>query len=177
MSSYVFIIFFRKENQKFYIKSNPEHKHLSGNVIVKLNHNTNFPIVKNQKVLISEHLLDVSPENEGRLQLIVINGNSDKKENSVLKKISFDPNETKKVTVGRDKSAIVCLKDNGFSKIHSTFLFDANKKIWELRDGTDYKPSTNGTWIYAESSYEICDNMVIEVGTSKLKINLFENFQ
>ncbi len=157
------------------MKSNPDHKHLSGNLIVRLSTNMNFPITKNKKILISEHLFDVSPKADGKLEILVINGNSENKANSILKKECFDPKEIQLVTVGRDKSATIFLKDKGFSKIHTSFLWNRVKKFWELKDGNEEKPSTNGTWIYAESSYEIFDDTLIEVGSSKLKINLFEN--
>ena len=143
-------------------------------MIVKLNPNKTYPIIKNHKILLSEHLFDVSPLNEGKLEIIVINGNSENKENSV-RRITFDSCDVNLITVGRDKSSSICLKDKGFSKIHSSFLWNCDKKYWELRDGIKDKPSTNGTWIYAESSFEICDDTIIEVGSSKLKINLFEN--
>lgn len=171
----MFIIFYNKENKKFYLKSNPDHKNLSGNVIVKLGTKMCFPIIKNRKILISEHLFDVSPKPDGKLEILVINGSSENKANSTLKKECFDPEEIQVVTVGRDKSATIFLKDKGFSKIHTTFLWNRVKNFWELKDGNEEKPSTNGTWIYAESSYEISDETVIEVGSSKLRINLIEN--
>lgn len=147
---------------------------MSGNVIVKLNPNLRYPITKNQKILLSEHLFDVTPIADGKMEIIVINGNADNKDNSV-KRLTFDSRKTTIVTVGRDKVCTISLKDKGFSKVHSTFLWNPHKKIWEIKDGTEEKPSTNGTWIYAESSFEIVDDTIIEVGSSKLKINVFEN--
>ena len=118
----------------------------------------------------------MSPINDGKLEILIINGNSDNKANAALKKECYDPNEINSVTVGRDKAATIYLKDKGFSKIHTSFLWNWVKKFWELKDGNEEQPSTNGTWIYAESSYEICDDTVIEVGSSKLRISLIENY-
>jgi len=174
LSSYVFIIFFRKETKKYYIKSNPDHKNLSGNVIVRLNPNLIYPIIKNLKILFSEHLFDVTPDQDGKLEIIVINGNPENKDSSV-KKMTYDYNDTNIITVGRDKTCTISLKDKGFSKIHSSIMWNNENKFWELKDGIANKPSTNGTWIYAESSFEINDDTIIEVGSSKLRINVFEN--
>ncbi len=141
---------------------------------MKLNSNLKYPITKNQKILLSEHLFDVSPSQDEKLEIIVINGNADNKDNSV-KRLTFDSNDTNKITIGRDKSCTIALKDKGFSKIHSSLLWNSENKVWEIKDGNEDKPSTNGTWIYAESSFEIVDETIIEVGSSKLKINVYEN--
>ena len=56
------------------------------------------------------------------------------------------------------------------SRIHCVINFDNIKKVWILIDGMgNKKPSTNGTWIYADEDIEIYEGMIF-----KANHNLFE---
>ena len=74
--------------------------------------------------------------------------------------------------IGRSKNCEVCFNENTLSKIHANLKWDENINKWKLIDGKDINsPSTNGTWLYAAHSYEINDNTVCKIGSSRIKIS------
>ncbi len=64
------------------------------------------------------------------------------------------------------------LKDKSFSRIQTTFLFDDDKKEWIIIDGSKTKSSTNGTWIFGTHSFEIKDQLMVEILNSKIIFSL-----
>lgn len=51
------------------------------------------------------------------------------------------------VSIGRDsKCSIFFSGDKAFSKVQTTFIYDIDLKFWRIKDGSEDKPSTNGTW-------------------------------
>lgn len=57
------------------------------------------------------------------------------------------------ITIGRDSKCNVFFNgDKAFSKIQTTFIYDKDLKVWRIKDGSQDKPSTNGTWYYFFSS-------------------------
>ena len=89
-----------------------------------------------------------------------------------IKKYTFDSNEYKNITIGREKNCSISFEGNkSFSRIHTTFIYDDLIKKWKMKDGTVNQSSTNGTWIFAVHTYEIKNNFSFRVGESKLKIS------
>lgn len=61
-------------------------------------------------------------------------------------KFTFDISQ-EIVTIGRDSKCNIYFNgDKAFSKIQTTFTYDRDMKCWKIKDGTEDKPSTNGTW-------------------------------
>lgn len=58
----------------------------------------------------------------------------------------FDPDHNKIVRIGRQKDNEIYLENYAYSRIHTTFFYQSNQNAWFIMDGTDGKPSTNGTW-------------------------------
>ena len=50
------------------------------------------------------------------------------------------------VKVGRSRDNEIVLDDSAYSRVHTHFYFDHFEDAWFLLDGSEYKPSTNGTW-------------------------------
>jgi len=90
---------------------------------------------------------------------------------------------THKITIGRHKhNDIVIPEETTISKIQCTIIWDSDKEKWKILDGIDVNnPSTNGVWydkinniyirVYASQSFEIPDQCIVKIGTSKLKIS------
>ena len=88
----------------------------------------------------------------------------------------FYPNETKEVTIGRDKNCNFAFpKDKSFSRHQTTFSYDDNNKEWTILDGMKDKASTNGTWVFGTHSFIVKNQMIVEILNSKLKFILKEN--
>ena len=46
------------------------------------------------------------------------------------------------------------------------------KDNWIIVDGDGEKPSTNGTWLFAEQFFEMFDGMVFKVGETLIKAQI-----
>ena len=63
-------------------------------------------------------------------------------------KFTFE-NSQEIVTIGRDSKCNIYFNgDKAFSKIQTTFIFDKDMKVWKIKDGSEDKSSTNGTWYF-----------------------------
>ena len=91
-------------------------------------------------------------------------------------KLTFDPLTVKEVTIGRDsKCTFAFPKDKSFSRCHTTFTWDDGERIWKIIDGSKNKSSTNGTWVFGTHSFQIQDQMVVEILTSKIRFSVMQN--
>lgn len=51
-------------------------------------------------------------------------------------------------------------------------MFENSK--WVIYDGDGTKPSTNGTWLYMETAYEIEDEMVFKAAQTMFQIKMVD---
>jgi len=142
---------------------------------------------------------------------------ADKKELSILRfeknedgsitktNYSFNGENTKEVTIGRDSKANISIDNKSFSKINATIKYykitlkqllslnssnkqkiysqiiesDASEntiiKFWELIDGSPTKKSTYGVWLFSAHSYRIYDGFTFRLGKNKVKIDVFND--
>jgi hypothetical protein len=177
---YVFLIYYKKETNCYYIRGYREKANsISELILIKLNQHCELPLVKKEIIAMGDHYFHVNPTSECRLEIQNLgsskelsNSNNNNSPHSHNKYI-FEVNEYKTVTIGRDpKCTISFVGDKAFSKCQITFTYDSANKVWKVRDGSDEKESTNGTWIFATHSYEIQNNFVFRVGRSRVKITM-----
>ena len=50
-----------------------------------------------------------------------------------------------------------------------------DENMWKIIDGSKSKSSTNGTWAFGTHSFEIRDQMTVEILTTKVKFTLLQN--
>lgn len=75
------------------------------------------------------------------------------------------------VTLGRSKCK-VNLDFSILSKKHCVIKFDQELKVWEINDGSEGRPSTNGTWLLVTSKFEINDTTFVKIGDNTIKISI-----
>ena len=46
---------------------------------------------------------------------------------------------------------------------------------WVLYDGDGLKPSTNGTWLFVDTYFEILDGMIFKAAQTLFKVRFVEN--
>jgi len=92
--------------------------------------------------------------------------------NSEKQKFDFNAKTNPIVTIGRNKKCSIFYEDKSFSRVHTTISYVNNK--WEIKDGSDKGSSANGTWLYAQNSYEIQNGTIFRVYSSILKISVEE---
>lgn len=72
----------------------------------------------------------------------------------------YDFPESKNIIkIGRESETLdICLKNEEVSNIHCTIKFDKTKTTWIIKDGSENKLSSNGTWILIQEYFEIPKN-------------------
>ena len=60
-------------------------------------------------------------------------------------------------------------EDTSLSRYHCMMVYE---DCWVLKDGDGEKLSTNGTWLFIESFFEIFDGMTFKVGETLFKAQL-----
>lgn len=79
----------------------------------------------------------------------------------------FNPSQVRKLYIGRDIGCDIIVDDSLLSRIHCTMEFKDDIG-WTVRDGkvgediTQYKVSTNGTWLYLIEETEIFNDMIFK---------------
>ena len=62
------------------------------------------------------------------------------------------------------------LEDNSLSRYHCMLYY---ADCWILADGDVGKPSTNGTWLFAEQFFEVHNGMVFKAGETLFKASVY----
>ena len=145
---YFFMIFYKRESKKYYIKPNKEIY-----IYMKIQRNKKNKIYKDA-FTIGSNLFTVRTL-KTRNNTIEISFND--------KTYKF-PKEKNEITIGRDKNCdIVLLNEKDVSRIQTTIYFDLKEDEWFIIDGSKEKESTNGTWLTLMNTTEIYDNMILEI--------------
>ena len=145
---YFFMIFYKRESKKYYIKPNKDIY-----IYMKIQRNKKNKIYKDA-FTIGSNLFTVRTL-KTRNNTIEISFND--------KNYKF-PKEKSEITIGRDKNCdIVLLNERDVSRIQTSIYFDFKEDDWFIIDGSKEKESTNGTWLTLMNTTEIYDNMILEI--------------
>lgn len=95
---------------------------------------------------------------------------------SYYKNSTFKP-EDKAITIGRQEGSVLHFPAGTLSRNQCKyFLYSKNHKRilyeepnWVIYDGDGTKPSTNGTWLFADDYYEISDGMIFKAAETLFK--------
>lgn len=169
---YMFAIYFNEEDKKFYIRAYTGKG--SDNKILFIKLQNNYKLTIDQKELISagDIIFQITSLKGGNLEII----NLSRKKYMPQYKQVFDGFNNKTVTIGRNKDCDFSFpKDKSFSRYQTTFEFDEEKGEWTIIDGKKDKPSTNGNWIFGIHSFEIKEEMILEILNSKIIIKEIQN--
>ena len=91
----------------------------------------------------------------------------------------FNPQQFRKIYIGRDISCNIIVDDTLLSRIHCTIEYKENDG-WYIMDGRaddgfcEDKPSTNGTWLCLMEEMPIKDGMVFKSNQNQYKCNLIK---
>jgi hypothetical protein len=64
--------------------------------------------------------------------------------------------------------------DNSLSRYHCLISF---KDKWVVQDGDGKVQSTNGTWLFVEEFFEVYHEMIMKVGETTFRTELFHGKQ
>ncbi len=145
---YFFMIFYKRESKKYYIKPNKEIY-----IYMKIQRNKKNKIYK-----------DVFTIGSNLFTVRTLKTRNNTIEISFNDKTYKFPKEKSEITIGRDKNCdIVLLNEKDVSRIQTTIYFDCKEDDWFIIDGSKEKESTNGTWLTLMNTTEIYDNMILEI--------------
>ena len=145
---YFFMIFYKRESKKYYIKPNKDIY-----IYMKIQRNKKNKIYK-----------DVFTIGSNLFTVRTLKTRNNTIEISFNDKTYKFPKEKSEITIGRDKNCdIVLLNEKDVSRIQTTIYFDLKEDEWFIIDGSKEKESTNGTWLTLMNTTEIYDNMILEI--------------
>ena len=94
----------------------------------------------------------------------------------------FNPQQFKRIYIGRDISCNVIIDDNLLSRVHCTIEYN-DEKGWVIFDGkidddiSQNRPSTNGTWIYLIEETPIDDGMIFKSNQNVYECHIIKQIQ
>ena len=170
---YIFAIYYQRDTKNYYIRGYSGKSSDNRILFVKLSGNYSLTIRQKEIISAGNVIFQITPLEGNKLE---IENLSKKLPNEDKNKRIFDPSETKEITIGRDpKCTFAFPKDKSFSRCQTTFIFEEQENTWRIIDGSKTKSSTNGTWTFGTHSFEIKDQMTVEILTTKVKFTLLEN--
>ena len=95
----------------------------------------------------------------------------------------FNPQQFKKIYIGRDISCNIIVDDNLLSRIHCTIEYKEESEEWYIIDGrfddniSEDKPSTNGTWLCLMEEMIIKDGMIFKSNQNQFKCSIIKYIQ
>jgi hypothetical protein len=94
----------------------------------------------------------------------------------------FNPQQFKKIYIGRDASCNIIVDDTLLSRIHCTIEYkEGTGEGWYISDGRaddelyEEKPSTNGTWLCLMEETPIKDGMIFKSNQNQFKCHIIKH--
>ncbi len=165
---YIFAIYFKKEENKYYIKAFSGKGSDNKVLFIKLNSKNKFVINQKELILTGNIIFQITPLRDDSIEIINL---SKKKENEINTKYIINGFDKKTIRIGRHIDCEFSFpKNKNFSRFQTTIEFDEEQKKWAIMDGYQNKSSTNGTWIFGTHSFLIKDEMIVEILNCQVKI-------
>ena len=166
---YIFAIYFNRDKKNYHIRAYGGKDSDNRILFIKLTGKFSLPIKQKEIISAGNVIFQVTPIENNQIEIT----NISRKEDSIEHKQIFDCDINRDITIGRNKNCdFSYVKDKSFSRIQTSFSFDKKHKYWVISDGSKFKSSTNGTWVFGIHSFEIMDEMLVEILTSKIKFSI-----
>lgn len=165
---YLFIIFYKREDRRFYIKDYHEKGLQNKLLFIKIDSKKRFYVQKKEMISVGNFIFQLSPLPGEKIEIKNVTKNG-------ISQTKFIYNKNKKsITLGRDsENDIPYPQEKGLSRVQVTFSYDEEKKSWYVSDGNGKKESMNGTWQIAVRPVEIYDGMIFEIFGSRIQCQFF----
>ena len=92
----------------------------------------------------------------------------------------FNPNQFKRIYIGRDISCNIIIDDSLLSRVHCTIDYD-EEEGWIIHDGkideneAITKPSTNGTWLFLIEETQIDDGLIFKNNKNAFECHIIKH--
>jgi hypothetical protein len=166
---YIFAVYFNRDKKNYHIRAYGGKDSDNRILFIKLTGKFSLPIKQKEIISAGNVIFQVTPIENNQIEIT----NISRKEESIEHKQIFECDINRDITIGRDKNCdFSFVKEKSFSRIQTSFSFDKKNKYWVISDGSKVKSSTNGTWVFGTHSFEIKDEMLVEILTSKIKFSI-----
>jgi hypothetical protein len=175
---YVFAIYFQKESKNYFLRAYSGEGSDNMILFIKLTYGIELPLKQKEFLAIGNSIFQITPLKNDNLEIHIIAGypyvnDNNNTPTSIEPRKFFDKNEINEITIGRDSKCTYPFKtDNSFSRIQTTIGYENGS--WIIRDGTKFKPSKNGTWLFGLHSFPIKDDLTVEALSTKIRFRLKE---
>ena len=167
----LFAIFFDRNTSKFYFRALCESQIY---IYIQITHK--FYIKHKKYFQIGNQVFHVELEQNTKNISITIHH----EDNANLTTHTYEPSTVNNIiTIGRSEECNINFRDDySLSKIHCSIKYDMNLNMWVLYDGYKGKQSTNGTWCFCNSKYELIDDETFcKIGKSVIKIKKISHYE
>lgn len=168
---YIFALYFDKNTQQYYIRAHPNLQNIKKILYIKISGDNCIYLFTKEIIVFSGVLIEISSI-DGYLKANFLTGTSNDDDPDKSSYI-IHKDTCKVITIGRDPDCNIFIPDNFYlSRIQCTITYDEQMEEWCLKDGGNGKGSKNGTWLMGIHSFEIQNNLTVEIYSSKFFFNL-----
>lgn len=164
---YIFAIYYDKESTQYYIRAHPDFQRRTNNLRIKIYDKKSIYFHQAEALRLSDSSYIQIETDETKLRATLVRTNMTEPQ---VRQFTI---EESPITIGRSsKCSIPFINNSSFSRIQCTITYDEAEKEWKLIDGCEEKNSTNGTWVVANHSFEIENELIFKVLDSTIKISV-----
>lgn len=157
----IFLIYYRKDLQKFYLEPVFDNKEIFF-VFVKLL-NPLLLTTDSIAICVLSYIFKIKVNKNNKKELIIEYG-----KNENLTQIEFNCDKKKEFYIGRKQDSDIELPESEVSREQAMIYYE--KENWYIKDGGKEKASGSGTWLFLEKRYEITNDIIFMVGSSTIKL-------
>ena len=157
----IFLIYYRKDLQKFYLEPVFDNKEIFF-VFVKLL-NPYLLTTESIAFCVLSYIFKIKVNKSNNKEVIIEYG-----KNENLTQVEFNCEKKKEFYIGRKQGSDIELPESEISREQAMIYYE--KDNWYIKDGGKEKPSGSGTWLFLEKRYEITNDIIFMVGSSTIKL-------
>lgn len=165
---YIFAVYYQQHYKGYFLRAYSGEESDQRILFIQLNSDYELKIKKREMLSIGNCIFLFIPKNN----TLEVQCFSDKEKHINIPTKVFYPTD-KMITIGREKSCTYAFSENkSFSRVQTRIIYDVDKDIWIVKDGSDTKPSTNGTWLFGVHDFEIKNDLLVEILASKIRFKI-----
>ena len=157
----LFLIYYRKDFQKFYLEPVFDNKEIFF-VFVKLL-NPYLLTTESIAFCVLSYIFKIKVNKSNKKEVIIEYG-----KNENLSEVEFNCEKKKEFYIGRKQDSDIELPESEISREQAMIYYE--KDNWYIKDGGKEKASGSGTWLFLEKRYEITNDIIFMVGSSTIKL-------
>ena len=157
----IFLIYYRKDLQKFYLEPVFDNKEVFDFFVKLLN--PYLLTTDSIAFCVLSYIFKIKVNKMNKKEIIIEYG-----KNENLTQVEFNCEKKKEFYIGRKQDSDIELGENEISREQAMIYYE--NENWYIKDGGKEKPSGSGTWLFLDKRYEITNDIIFVVGSSTIKL-------